>query len=237
LVYGDIAKYVKERSQLHKIVEKHLWMFGENYNGTPKLFSDKNLANNLVQLRNDLFNYELTEADENLFPISDEKVRNITDLFFYNERITDNQKREIMVVELKAPKVKLSDKELTQARRYAMQIEKGGVFPKNHSYKVLLVGSEISDSAKAQCGQPGSQNPHIFYKSKEQNVNVEVWAIHWSDLIEQNRTKLSYLGTALNTKDRDVRDVFEQEFKEIDLQRLDSILEPNRPTFGKKRKK
>ncbi|SUJ20124.1 DNA mismatch repair enzyme (predicted ATPase) [Sphingobacterium spiritivorum] len=41
LTYGELSKYLKERSQLHKIVEDELWLFGENYNGTPKLWSDK----------------------------------------------------------------------------------------------------------------------------------------------------------------------------------------------------
>src|SRR5262249_51983766 len=118
IVYSDLAKHVLERSQLHKMVERHLWMFGENYNGTPKLFSDKNLADNLAQLRQSLFIYEPTKEDENLIEIEDEKSRNITDLFFFNEKVMDNQKREILIVELKAPKVRISDKELLQARKY-----------------------------------------------------------------------------------------------------------------------
>ena len=45
LTYGEISKHIKERSQLHKIVEHQLWLFGENYNGTPKLWSDKKIGN------------------------------------------------------------------------------------------------------------------------------------------------------------------------------------------------
>ena len=48
LTYGEISKHLKERSQLHKIVEDELWLFGENYNGTPKLWSDKKIGNILV---------------------------------------------------------------------------------------------------------------------------------------------------------------------------------------------
>jgi hypothetical protein len=58
LVYGAPAKHLKERSQLHKIVQRHLWLFGENYNGAPILFSDKGLEGNLAALRERFFNYE-----------------------------------------------------------------------------------------------------------------------------------------------------------------------------------
>jgi hypothetical protein len=67
------------------------------------------------------------------------------------------------------------------------------------------------------------QNPYLFYRAKERRV--EVWAMKWSDLISQNKTKLSYLGNALKAKDRNVRDVFEAEFAEVGLQKLDTVLE------------
>lgn len=55
LNYGELSKLVGERSQLHKIVQRHLWVFGEEYNDSPILFSDKNLKNNLEQLREKFF--------------------------------------------------------------------------------------------------------------------------------------------------------------------------------------
>jgi hypothetical protein len=66
LNYDKIAENVGERAQLHKIVQRHLWIFGEEYNDCPILFSDKNLRNNLEKLRNDYFDYEPKEEDDNL---------------------------------------------------------------------------------------------------------------------------------------------------------------------------
>ena len=48
LVYSEISKNVKERKELHKFLEKMLWVFGEEYNETTKLLSDKNLERNLT---------------------------------------------------------------------------------------------------------------------------------------------------------------------------------------------
>lgn len=138
LVYGAPAKHLKERSQLHKIVQRHLWLFGENYSDEPILFSDKKLENNLAALRGKFFNYEPTDQDGNMVGVPEE-LRTITDLFFFNEKILDDLRREVMVVELKSPKVKLHTKELNQAEQYAFQIQEQGVFPDNLSYKISFL--------------------------------------------------------------------------------------------------
>ncbi len=222
LVYGAPAKHLKERSQLHKIVQRRLWLFGENYSDEPILFSDKKLEGNLAGLREKFFNYEPTEKDGNLANVPEE-LRTITDLFFFNEKILDDTRREVMVVELKAPKVKLHTKELNQAEQYAFQIQEQGVFPENLSYKIILISSDLSSFAKSKQGQVDKKNPWIVYRSESKPV--EVWAIKWSDLIELNRRKLSYLGNVLDVKDRNTREVFEKEFNDVPLGKLKSALD------------
>lgn len=235
ILYTEISKRVKERSELHKIVERHLWLFGEQFNATPKLFSDTNLQNSLRKLRDELFGYEPAETDENLEEVKDEAIKNITDLFFFNENILDDENREILIIELKAPKVRLSEKELGQARKYTFQIEKQGIFPKNLSYKVILIGTSISDGAKASCGLIDPKKPYLFHKGK--GVNVEAWAIHWSDLLSQNKRKLSYLGNVLHVKDKDAKEIIDSEFKDVNLTRLKSQLEPNQSKITTKKTK
>jgi hypothetical protein len=222
LVYEEPAKHLKERSQLHKIVQRHLWLFGENYTDAPILFSDKKLESNLAALREQFFNYEPTEKDGNLVNVETE-LRTITDLFFFNEKILDDARREVMVIELKSPKVRLHQKELNQAEQYAFQIQERGIFPDNLSYKIILISSDISSFAKSKQGQLDKKNPWVVYRNEFKPV--EVWAMKWSDLMEMNRRKLSYLGNALDVKDRDVKEVFEKEFSDVPLGKLKSALD------------
>ena len=222
IVYTEIAKRVSERKQLHQIVKRHLWLFGENYTHSPVLCSDKNLHNSLELLRTRFLDYAPTQGDGNLVELPDAETRAITDLFFFNDKILDDTRREVMVVELKAPKVKLHKKELLQAEEYAFQIEQEGVFPDNLSYKIILVSAEMSGFAKAKQGQLDKENPWLVWRSSVKNV--EVWALKWSDLIEENRRKLTYLGNVLHTKDREVREQWEREFPDVDLQKLRSVL-------------
>ena len=55
--------------------------------------------------------------------------------------------REVLVVELKAPRVKISPKEIGQVMKYAQEIEEMGVFPDRLNYKILLISSNFNKSA------------------------------------------------------------------------------------------
>ncbi len=221
LVYSDISKHIKERKELHKFLERMLWIFGEEFAENTKLFSDKNLVNNLVQLRNDLMKYTPSKKDDNINEQIDKSEKSITDLFMYSERIIDNSKREILVVELKAPKVKISSKELQQVMHYAQAIETNSATPKNRFFKVLLISSDISSNAMYQI-KGEENNPFLYFIS--QSKRVEVWVMRWCDLIERQKQKLKYLSNALEIKDVDVKEKAARDFADIDFQRTSATL-------------
>lgn len=217
LTYGEISKHLKERSQLHKIVEDELWLFGENYNGTPKLWSDKKIGNILIELREKYFEYEPSNKDENLIELDERGLNDITDLFFFNEKITDSDVKEIMVVELKAPKCAISKKELNQIDEYAFTIEQHSALPNEKvKYKLILISSRLTKYAKSQVKSRRltfPDNPFLYDRKTEKNI--EVYVMEWSELIEQNNRKLSYLANKLNIKDKSVKKKFEKEYAEL----------------------
>lgn len=213
LTYGqDIAKYILERKQLHKIVEKNLWIFGEEYLGTPILWSDKNLGNNLDQLHTKYLNYKPTKKDDNLIDVKG-NIRTITDLFFYNEKKLGNGRREVMIVELKAPKCAIHQKELNQVDLYGFQIANESVYPKHDvSYKILLISSKITDFAKSQInGNKLNEKVPFLYKTiNDNNADIQIYVMEWSELISRNQMQLSYLNNCLNIENRSVTEMFEE---------------------------
>lgn len=214
LVYSEISKHVKERKELHKFLEKMLWIFGEEFNQSTKLLSDKGLENNLKTLREDIMRYTMSKNDDNFNEKAPKGTRSITDLFMYSERIIDCDRREVLVVELKAPKVKISPKELAQAMRYATEIEQNSYTPQNVNFKILLISSDINESARYQI--PGeNSNPFFYFRSK--STRVEIWVMKWSDLIERQKRKLNYLSTNLSIKDVDVDAIAQRDFENIDF--------------------
>ncbi|RII31310.1 MAG: hypothetical protein CXR30_00395 [Geobacter sp.] len=215
IVYGEPAKRVKERSVLHKIVEKQLWIFGEHYTNAPTLFSDKNLENNLTKLREKWFGYELSADDDNIDEVEDEKNRDITDLFFFNERIGDNGKHEVMIVELKRPSCLINQKELNQVDKYMFDIQKVGCFPTDVTFKIYLISSNISEFAKTKIGIVDDSRPTLFTHSKDGKIEIHV--MKWADILSNNRQKLSYLGNVLNTEDVDATEMVKKEYPALDM--------------------
>lgn len=225
LIYGDISKVLKERCQLHKIIEKELWLFGESYNGTPALWSDKKIGNILTELRNKYFNYLPTVNDENLVKIDIEGVDNITDLFFLNEKIKDNEEKEIMLVELKSPSCAISRKEIQQIDDYAFTLEKYPGLPKNKvHYKLILISSHLSGYAKSKLNSAREKYNVPFLYDKKTEKNIEIYILEWSEIIELNKRRLGYLSNSLKVKDKSVREKFETEYAKIIDEKLSSRL-------------
>lgn len=224
LVYSEISKNVKERKELHKFLEKMLWVFGEEYNDSTRLLSDKNLEKNLLELREKTLKYKPSKDEDNINELKENNIKSITDLFLYSEKILDQDKREVLIVELKAPKVKISPKEIDQVMKYAQEIEEMGVFPDRLNYKILLVSSDINKRAKfdIEGRQKGQNNPYFYFKNEQ--GNIEVWVIKWSSIIENVKRKLKYMSHILETKDVDVQDKAMKDFEDIDFGKTSSTL-------------
>jgi len=220
IVDSEISKNVKERKELHKFLEKMLWVFGEEYNDSTKLLSDKGLERNLSQLRDDLLKYTPSKKDNNITEV-DKSIKSITDLFLYSEKILDVKKREVLIVELKAPKVKISTKELGQVMKYATEIEKSSSTPKDVKFKILLVSSGINDDAAFQI-KGTEDNPFLYFASK--SGKIEVLVMKWADIIENLKRKLKYMSNILKIKDVDVQAKVEKDFENIDFKHVSSTL-------------
>lgn len=224
LVYSEISKNVKERKELHKFLEKMLWVFGEEYNDSTRLLSDKGLENNLLELREKTLKYKISKEYDNEVELKEKNIKSITDLFLYSEKILDLNKREVLIVELKAPRVKISPKEIEQVMKYAQEIDEMGVFPDRLNYKILLVSSDINKRAKfdIEGRQKGQENPYFYFKNE--TGNIEVWIIKWSEILENVKRKLKYMSAILETKDFNVQEKAKRDFEEIDFGRISSSL-------------
>jgi len=220
LCYGDISKWLKERKQLHKIVAKQLWLFGEEYQESTKLWSDTSLEHNLEELHKKYFAYTPSEEDENLIADCKDRDHDITDLFFYNKKKTGAGRSEVMIVELKAPSCAIADKEILQIERYRKDIIDSAAYPKEKvTYKIILISSKFSDSAriKMQSSQTwgNPDDPFLYSSFDKDGYDIRLYVMEWSELIEHNRKKLSYLTESLNVKPQDVGERFTKEYPQL----------------------
>ena len=220
LCYGDVSKWLKERSQLHKIVAEQLWIFGEEYTDNTKLWSDKSLEHNLEDLHKKYFGYKPTEEDENLIKECQGKDRDITDLFFYNQKKMGNGREEVFVVELKAPSCAISNKEMTQIESYRNDILDSSAYPKHKvSYKLLLISSRITKAVRRRLDGTATwrnpDDPFLYSISNEEGAEIKIYVMEWSDLINDNRKKLAYLSESLPVKPEDVGEKFAREYPKL----------------------
>ena len=220
LCYGDVSKWLKERKQLHKIVERELWIFGEEYNESTRLWSDRSLEHNLEQLHKEFFSYEPTEEQENLIIESQEIDKDVTDLFLYNKKRLGNGREEVLIVELKAPSCAIANKEIEQIERYRDRILDSAAYPKDKTcYKIILISSKLSKGADRKVKGARSRNeetdPFLYSDYKENGADIKLYIMNWAELINENRKRLSYLSESLNVKEEDVNEKFLREYPEL----------------------
>lgn len=224
--YGKIASYILERKQLHKIVERHLWLFGESYNGVPNiLWSDKKLLNTFEEIRQKYMLYTPSKEDENLIEWDEEIFNDITDLFFTNEKPLDNGGREFMIVELKAPNCKISQKEISQIKKYGFAVETNSSLTKHNSkYKLILVAADITAQAKSEVKSLSTAYQTPFLIERKKDVDIEIYLMTWAEIIGVQRNKLNYLSKQLKIKDKSVKEKFQTEYPHLITQKLRTVL-------------
>lgn len=108
--------------------------------------------------------------------------------------------------------------------KYAREIEELGAFPDGNYYKIILISSEVNAQVKYEIDgrKKNNNNPYLYHKND--NGNIEVWIMKWSDLLENIKRKLKYMSTMLNVKDVDVQEKAQKDFEEIDFGKISSTL-------------
>lgn len=231
LVYNvDISKHVLERKELHKVVERMLWIFGEQYDAPGvRTLSDTSLAKNLLHLREKIMPYKKDPEEDNIMQEMAKKAKGITDLFLFQERIIDEDRSEVLVVELKSPVVKISNKEIYQAHRYAMDIEKLASVSQKVSFRVVLVSANFNSYTEELMAGKAKDHPETPFKEWEsKSGRVEVWVVKWSELFNKLSRKLNYLAQSLELQQSNLSSILEKEFADVDFATLESKMRKKR---------
>jgi len=180
----EARKLVKERTELHKILENETWIFGEHYQ---LLVSDRSLDRVLNRHLNLLGRDERTPE-----PVRREDGSvGIVDLMLSRAR-KEHDRRQHLVVELKAPKVKVTGKELEQIKSYALAVSEDSQFADVRvEWDFWLVTSEMNRMVRAETRQKDKPRGCAWDLS-EGEASIRVWVKTWSDLIEESKGRLQY---------------------------------------------
>jgi hypothetical protein len=173
-----------ERSQLHRILADHTWVFGEEFNLT---VDDQSLTE---VLRKHL--HLLGRKSEDTEPVlREDGTVGIVDLML--SRLLPQPRgdeREHLVVELKRPKQPINSEVTGQIKSYAFAVADDERFRDTKTRWIFwAVSNEMTDSARREASQ--SNRPEgLLYDDKEQRI--EVWIKSWGQVIESCRCRLRF---------------------------------------------
>lgn len=167
----DTKKYMLERTQLHRILAKETWIFGEEWSIT----GDDQRLNEVLRNYLDELGLDVELAVGEPIVREDGSVA-IPDLVLGRQLETSENQFKHLVVELKRPNHRLEDKDVTQIRSYASAITNDERFDQpNSSWEFWLVGNETNTAVDEQRSQDNL--PYgVVQNSKKYRIVVRTWA-------------------------------------------------------------
>ncbi|AWI50513.1 ATP-binding protein [Actinobacillus porcitonsillarum] len=173
-----------ERDQLHKILEKESWIFGEEYHlsVSEKRLSDV-LENNLGILgeRQDINSDGSVDKDR-------------IDLMLSRAIEVRPAEFDYLVVELKRPSKKIDSEVISQIERYATKVANDSRFDKSKTkWKFLAISNEFDDVAELKANSNSLPKGQILSSG-----NIQIWIFKWSEIIGTAKARLNFYREQLN---------------------------------------
>ncbi|GGZ91200.1 ATP-binding protein [Streptomyces echinoruber] len=182
LVFAPEAKdRVRERSELHRILENECWIFGEEYS---LHVSDRSL-NEVLRQHCHLLGREAPAEAPVLRP---DGRRGIVDLMLSRASRHRLDERHHLVVELKRPGLVLGSAEFEQLSSYAQAVRKDDRFRDTHTtWDFWLVGNDMSDTLRELAHQP--HNPPGCALNQP---TYRIWVRTWGELFQDCEARLRF---------------------------------------------
>lgn len=182
---------LKERTQLHRILAKNTWIFGNEFALT---VDDQTLTEVLRQhascLEEDIIINEPVKRLDNR--------RGIVDLMLSRQLPTNRpDELEHLVIELKAPRVTIGKKEIDQIESYAFAVAADERFRNiNTKWDFWIISNDYDDYAELKL-ENDSYTDGVIYKTSKK-LNITIWLKTWAELISENNHRLKFLREKLN---------------------------------------
>ncbi len=189
----DASRIVKERKHLHTMLESELWVFGEQFN---MMFSERGLTQALRQHLTMLGR----DAEEAKRVLLTDGGQGRIDLML-SAKTKEHDRIRHLVVELKAPAIKATDKEASQIKKYARAVVSNPQFADMRSeWDFMLLVTDYDDSVRGDINQDGRPSGILDQSRVDPNspVNYRVWVKKWSEVIDEAERRLEFYQQSLN---------------------------------------
>jgi len=186
----ESRKQLLERSQLHKILADHTWIFGEEFNLT---VNDQSLTEVLNKHLHELGR----EPEEDGEPVLREDGSvGIVDLMLSRSIPQPRaEEREHLIVELKRPKVSIDPKAASQIESYAFAVADDERFKDTKTKWIFwAVSNELEESVRKKANQRNRPRD-LLYEDEEERITI--WVKTWGQLIQSCKARLEFFQKEL----------------------------------------
>ena len=184
----ELKKALKERSQLHKIIEDNTWIFGEQF---ALSVSDQSLTQ---VLRKHLDNQGIEVVTDTPVKRLDDSVGIVDLMLTRNIARNHPTEREHLVVELKAPKVKIGQKEINQIESYAFAVADDERFNTiDANWHFWIISNELDSYAKHRLSGD-KLDRGILHSAR----GITIWVKTWGELINECKHRLEFIRQQLD---------------------------------------
>jgi hypothetical protein len=202
---------LRERSQLHKLVSRNTWIFGDEFF---LVNNDESLTNVLRKhVKDVLFDVDLDTPvlrEDGSTGVVDIGLSNIPpdegsiDKDIVISKILDRQPsegRHHLIIELKRPSQAVSSGVISQTKSYAFAVAADERFQNvRTNWTFWALSNKMTEQAQLEAQMEG-QPQGVVYQSRadsRRNYSMTVWAKSWSEVIEQCSARLRFFQDRLN---------------------------------------
>ena len=204
-IIHDHKRFAYEVDHIQKCVESNLWLFGEQYHllSTEEDKFERSLRN-LLKFKGDEHFDKATvqhpDKNKEMDIFAAQKGKKVSDTgkeYFHN-----------VVIELKRPSIKLSDKEFAQIRTYRNVIATNEEFNDGVSlWDFILVGNDISDSDYiAEDLKSAFQNSAVHCEPNlvQKTNNIRIYVKTWTQILNEFELRYHELSSRLQLKEAEI---------------------------------
>ena len=188
LFHPEKKKVLKERTQLHKILADNTWVFGDEFSLT---VNDQSLTEVLrVHLEKQGIDIHLDKPVTRI-----DGTVGIVDLML-TRSIGKNHadEREHLIVELKAPKVKIGQNEINQIKSYAFAVADDERFKHlKTKWNFWVISNDLTPFADRELKQD-KLGKGVIYDAD----GITIWIKTWGELIQECKHRLEFIRSQLD---------------------------------------
>ncbi|MFY4788253.1 ATP-binding protein [Aliarcobacter butzleri] len=182
LVNGKRRGSVKERTMLHHVVDKNLWIFGEEFENISYNDISSDVSLKTILTKQEMYQFDSDELEE---IVSEHKTNKVPDIFIPIEK-----NNIIYIIELKKPTVKINKKIVNEVMdKYVKTLseinKKYGVGDKKKIYAIAVSYTKTEN---------------VLTMGNLENDGLEIVPKSWDEIINTTRTRYTQKIDDLNHK-------------------------------------